>query len=78
MCVRLNDKMATPFSLLKELFDALSRGAKTRDVVMHFIERVVGVAPDGGSGSSEFLLLAIPAAALCYLALKLGSLRRTR
>jgi hypothetical protein len=37
---------------------------------MHFIERIVGAAPDGGSGSSEFLVFALPIAGLCYLVLK--------
>lgn len=27
---------------------------------MDFIERVVGVSPDGGSGATEFLLLIVP------------------
>lgn len=27
---------------------------------MDFIERIFGIAPDGGSGAFEFLLLAIP------------------
>lgn len=27
---------------------------------MDFIERIFGVAPDGGSGSLEFLLFAVP------------------
>ena len=35
---------------------------------MDFIERLFGVAPDGGSGIWEMLLFAIPIAGLCYLA----------
>ena len=35
---------------------------------MDFIERILGIAPDGGSGSLEFLLFALPIAGLCYLA----------
>jgi hypothetical protein len=34
---------------------------------MDFIERIFGVAPDGGSGSLEFLLFAIPIAGIAYL-----------
>jgi MYXO-CTERM domain-containing protein len=36
---------------------------------MNFIEQLFGLAPDGGSGGLEFLLLALPIAGLCYLAL---------
>jgi preprotein translocase subunit YajC len=35
---------------------------------MDFIERIFGFAPDGGSGSLEFLLFAIPIAGIAYLA----------
>jgi len=34
---------------------------------MDFIERIFGFAPDGGSGSLEFLLFAIPVIVLCVL-----------
>ena len=34
---------------------------------MDFIERLFGIAPDGGSGSLEFLLFALPLAGLCFL-----------
>lgn len=34
---------------------------------MDFIERVFGFAPDGGNGSLEFLLFAIPVAGIAYL-----------
>jgi hypothetical protein len=34
---------------------------------MDFIERLFGIAPDGGSGSLEFVLFAIPLAAIIYL-----------
>lgn len=37
---------------------------------MDFIEKLFGFAPDGGSGSLEFLLFVIPIAGLCYLTLK--------
>jgi hypothetical protein len=30
------------------------------DSVMDFIERIFGLSPDGGSGTLEFLLFAIP------------------
>jgi hypothetical protein len=35
---------------------------------MDFIERLFGIAPDGGSGALEVLLFAAPITALCYLA----------
>lgn len=31
-----------------------------KETVMHFIEQLFGSSPDGGSGSVEFLLFAIP------------------
>ena len=37
---------------------------------MDFIERIFGLAPDGGSGTLEFLLFALPIAGLCYLAMR--------
>jgi hypothetical protein len=37
---------------------------------MDFIERIFGIAPDGGDGSLEFLLFALPVAGLCWLALR--------
>lgn len=33
---------------------------------MDFIERVFGIAPDGGSGTLEFLLFAIPIVGIAY------------
>jgi hypothetical protein len=41
---------------------------------MDFIERVFSIAPDGGSGSLEFLLFALPIAGIPCLVLR----RRTR
>ena len=35
---------------------------------MDFIERVFGVAPDGGSGALEFLLFLIPIVGLALVA----------
>lgn len=35
---------------------------------MDFIEQLFGFSPDGGDGSFEFLLFAVPIAGLCYLA----------
>ena len=35
---------------------------------MDFIERIFGLAPDGGSGSLEFLLFLLPVAGIVYLA----------
>lgn len=37
---------------------------------MDFIERIFGFSPDGGSGSLEFLLFALPIAGIVYLALR--------
>ena len=34
---------------------------------MDFIERIFGWSPDGGDGSFEFLLFALPIAGICYL-----------
>lgn len=34
---------------------------------MDFIERLFGIAPDGGSGWFEFLLFAIPLAGIAWL-----------
>jgi hypothetical protein len=36
---------------------------------MDFIERIFGFSPDGGSGSFEFLLFALPIAGIICLAL---------
>lgn len=35
---------------------------------MDFIERIFGLAPDGGSGSLEFLLFLVPIAGIAWLA----------
>jgi hypothetical protein len=35
---------------------------------MHFIEALLGIAPDGGNGALELWLFAIPIAGLVYLA----------
>ena len=43
---------------------------------MDFIERIFGIAPDGGSGALEFLLFAIPIAGLLLLLAKRGRWRR--
>ena len=37
---------------------------------MDFIERLFGISPDGGSGSLEFLLFAIPICGIVYFAVK--------
>jgi hypothetical protein len=34
---------------------------------MDFVERLFGIAPDGGSGSLEFLLFAVPIVGVSYL-----------
>lgn len=36
---------------------------------MDFIERIFGISPDGGSGSFEFLLLALPIASIVCIGL---------
>jgi len=43
---------------------------------MDFIERLFGLSPDGGSGSLEFLLFAIPIAGIAYLTIRRSSNRR--
>ena len=40
------------------------------EVDLDFIEKLFGLAPDGGSGALELLLIAVPVAGLWYLALK--------
>jgi MYXO-CTERM domain-containing protein len=37
---------------------------------MDFIEQLFGFAPDGGDGSLEFWLFAVPLAGICYLAFR--------
>lgn len=44
---------------------------------MDFIERLFRMAPDGGSGSLEFILFAIPITGVCYLMLR-RTLKRER
>jgi hypothetical protein len=34
---------------------------------MDFIEKIFGIAPDGGSGSFEFLLFALPIVGIVFL-----------
>jgi hypothetical protein len=34
---------------------------------MDFIERIFGIAPDGSSGTLEFLLFAVPIAGIAWL-----------
>lgn len=45
---------------------------------MDFIEKIFGFAPDGGSGSLELLLFAIPIAGICYLVLRRRMRRQRR
>lgn len=42
---------------------------------MDFIERIFGIAPDGGSGVVEFLLAAVPLAGIFFFALRRRSRR---
>jgi hypothetical protein len=42
---------------------------------MDFIERIFGVSPDGGSGSLEVMLFAVPVIAI-YLVYRMGLLMR--
>ena len=44
---------------------------------MHFIEQIFALAPDGGSGGLEFLLLAVPLVGIVCLALR-SHQRRSR
>ena len=37
---------------------------------MDFIEKLFGLSPDGGSGTFELLLIAVPVVGLCYFALR--------
>lgn len=37
---------------------------------MDFIEKIFGIAPDGGSGAFEFLLFALPIAGIAFLLAK--------
>jgi len=43
---------------------------------MDFIETILGVAPDGGSGALEFLLFAIPICGIAFLLMR-RKFRRT-
>jgi hypothetical protein len=45
---------------------------------MDFLEKLFGIAPDGGDGTLEFWLFAIPIAGICYLALRRRASRRRR
>ena len=47
---------------------ALKRPTETNN--MDFIERIFRFAPDGGNGSFEVLLFAIPLAGIAFLALR--------
>lgn len=44
---------------------------------MDFIERVLGIAPDGGSGALEFALFAIPICGIAIVAMTRWLRRRT-
>ena len=45
---------------------------------MYFIEQLLGLSPDGGSGSVEFLLFALPILGLGLLTLRRRRNDRTR
>ena len=45
---------------------------------MDFIERIFGIAPDGGSGSLEVLLFLLPVAGLYLLYRRRASTRRRK
>jgi len=45
---------------------------------MDFIERIFGIAPDGGSGSLEMLLFLVPMAGIAWLALRARARRQRR
>jgi hypothetical protein len=43
---------------------------------LNFLERLLGISPDGGSGIIECLLLAIPVCGLLLLSFRRGSNRQ--
>jgi len=45
---------------------------------LNFIERLLGISPDGGSGIIELLLLAIPVCGLLLLSVRRRSNRQPR
>ena len=45
---------------------------------MNFIERLFGISPDGGSGSLEFLLFAVPLCAVLYWGARAAMSTRSR
>lgn len=45
---------------------------------MDFIERILGISPDGGSGGFELLLLAVPLARVAWWARRRRSLQGDR
>jgi hypothetical protein len=45
---------------------------------MDFIEKIFGIAPDGGDGTFEFLLFAIPLIGICFVAWRRRATRRSR
>jgi hypothetical protein len=45
---------------------------------MDFIERLLGIAPDGGSGLLEFLLFAVPLAGIAWLVARRRKAARSR
>jgi hypothetical protein len=45
---------------------------------MDFIERIFGIAPDGGSGAFEFLLFALPIAGIALIVARRRQRRRQR
>jgi hypothetical protein len=45
---------------------------------MDFIERLFGIAPDGGSGVLEFALFALPLAGIVLFALRRKKARQAR
>jgi hypothetical protein len=38
-----------------------------KELNVDFIERILGISPDGGSGSLELLLFAVPVVSLCIV-----------
>jgi hypothetical protein len=47
-----------------------------QETTMDFIERIFGFSPDGGDGSFEFMLFAIPIAGIVYLLVRRRRSRR--
>src|SRR5438128_1359411 len=52
---------------LQKLLDCAQGSSCGKDTCMDFIERLFGIAPDGGNGSFELLLFLVPLAGIVLL-----------